>query len=47
MRETEATLLASGSTKHACVDDQGRIMRIQEDLMKALEAMLHPGQEID
>jgi acyl-CoA thioester hydrolase len=47
MRETETTLLASGSTKHACVDDQGRIMRIQEDLMKALEAMLYPAQEIE
>ncbi|HEX7228141.1 MAG TPA: thioesterase family protein [Candidatus Binatia bacterium] len=40
-RETEALLLlASGSTKHACVDGQGRIMRIQDDLLKALEVML-------
>jgi acyl-CoA thioester hydrolase len=42
MREAEAALLASGSTKHACVDSQGRIMRIQQDLMKALEVMLSP-----
>ena len=45
MREAEAALLASGSTKHACVDSQGRIMRIQQDLMKALEVMLSPPEE--
>lgn len=45
MREAEDTLLASGSTKHACVDDQGRIMRIQKDLMKALEVMLKPAED--
>jgi acyl-CoA thioesterase FadM len=45
MREAEATLLASGSTKHACVDGQGRIMRIEEELMKALEIMLCPPDE--
>ena len=43
MREAEDTLLASGSTKHACVNDQGRIMRIQKDLMKALQVMLKPA----
>jgi len=45
MRQAEAGLLASGSTKHACVDDQGRIMRIQKDLMRALEDMLDPVEE--
>ena len=45
MRDAEAALLASGSTKHACVDSQGRIMRIQQDLMKALEVMLSPPEE--
>jgi acyl-CoA thioester hydrolase len=40
MREAEAALLVSGSTKHACVDGQGRIMRIQEDLLKSLEVMV-------
>lgn len=45
MREAEATLLASGSTRHACVDGQGRIMRIEEELMKALEIMLCPPEE--
>jgi acyl-CoA thioester hydrolase len=46
MRETEAALLASGLTKHACVDGQGRIMRIQRDLMNALEVMVSPPEEI-
>jgi acyl-CoA thioester hydrolase len=45
MREAEGVLLASGSTKHACVDGQGRIMRIQRDLMTALEVMLSPPDE--
>ena len=46
MRETEAALLASGSTKHACVDGQGRIMRMQHDLLRALEVMLCPAEKI-
>jgi acyl-CoA thioester hydrolase len=45
MREAEDTLLASGSTKHACVDDQGRIMRIQKDLMKVLQVRLKPAED--
>jgi acyl-CoA thioester hydrolase len=44
-REAEAGLLASGSTKHACVDAQGRIMRIEKDLMKELVGMLSPPEE--
>jgi acyl-CoA thioester hydrolase len=40
MREAEGALLATGSTKHACVDGRGRIMRIQNDLLKALEVMV-------
>ena len=47
MREGEAKLLASGSTRHACVDDQGRVMRIQKELMKTLEAMLYAAEEND
>jgi acyl-CoA thioester hydrolase len=39
-REHEETLLASGSSKHACVDDRGRIIRIRNDLMKTLAIML-------
>ena len=46
MREAEGALLASGSTKHACVDGQGRVMRIQRDLITALEVMLSPPDEI-
>ncbi|MEX0802157.1 MAG: thioesterase family protein [Candidatus Binatia bacterium] len=39
-READATLLASGSTKHACIDNQGRILRIAIDLVKALDNTL-------
>jgi acyl-CoA thioester hydrolase len=44
-REVEAILLASASTKHACVDGQGRIMRMQDDLLKVLEYMLCPAEK--
>jgi acyl-CoA thioester hydrolase len=44
LREDENTLLASGSSKHACVDDQGRILRIPNDLMKTLAIMLKPDE---
>jgi acyl-CoA thioester hydrolase len=47
MREAQGTLLASGSTKHACVDDQGRITRIHNDLMQALGRMLKPTDDSD
>jgi acyl-CoA thioester hydrolase len=45
--EAEGTLLASGSTKHACVDDRGRIIRIQNDLMKTLAVILKPAGAVD
>src|SRR5687768_7377075 len=45
--EAEDRLLASGSTKHACVDDGGRIMRIQNDLAKTLAVILKPVEDID
>lgn len=45
-REAEALLLASGSTKHACVDDQGKITRIQDDLLKALKVKRWSAGEI-
>ena len=44
-READAMLLASGSTKHVCVDGQGKIMRIQDDLLKALEVVLSPAEK--
>ena len=44
-RDHEDTLLASGSSKHACVDDQGRIIRIRNDLMKTLAIMLKPDED--
>jgi acyl-CoA thioester hydrolase len=43
--EAEAALLVSGSTKHACVDGQGRIMRIDEDLLQSLEVMVCRAEE--
>jgi acyl-CoA thioester hydrolase len=45
--EAEGALLASGSTKHACVDDGGRIIRIQNDLVKTLALILKPAGDID
>ena len=45
VREDQGTLLASGSSKHACVDDQGRIIRIRNDLMKTLAIMLKPDED--
>ena len=44
-READGMLLASGSTKHVCVDGQGKIMRIQDDLLKALEVVLSPAEK--
>lgn len=34
--EAEHSLLAAGSTRHACVDGEGRILRIPLDLWNAL-----------
>jgi acyl-CoA thioester hydrolase len=45
VREDQDTLLASGSSKHACVDDQGRIIRIRNDLIKTLTIMLKPDED--
>jgi acyl-CoA thioester hydrolase len=38
MRETDDVLLATGSTKHACIDHAGRVARIPKILEKALAA---------
>ena len=45
VREDQGTLLASGSSKHACIDDQGRIIRIRNDLVKRLAIMLKPDED--
>ena len=45
LREDQETLLASGSSKHACVDDQGRIVKIRNDLMEKLALMLKPDED--
>ena len=36
-RQADATLLASGSTKHACIDKSGRVTRLAADLARALQ----------
>jgi acyl-CoA thioester hydrolase len=38
MRETDDVLLATGSTKHACIDHAGRMARIPKILEEALAA---------
>jgi acyl-CoA thioester hydrolase len=37
VREGEALPLAAGSTKHACVDGAGKVIRIPIDLVRTLE----------
>ena len=37
-RATDNTLLATGSTKHACLDSAGRVTRIPETLAQAIKA---------
>ena len=39
MRETDDVLLATGSTKHACIDHAGRVARIPRILHDALAAV--------
>ena len=42
LRKEDGALIASGWTKHACVDQQGEIARIAGDLENALKAALSP-----
>jgi acyl-CoA thioester hydrolase len=42
-REGEDTPLATGSTKHACIDGAGKVLRIPIDLLRTLEKAV--GQE--
>jgi acyl-CoA thioester hydrolase len=37
VRQPDAILLASGSTKHACIDKTGRVVRLEADMARALE----------
>ena len=44
LREGQDPPLAAGSTKHACVDGAGKVLRIPVDLVQMLEkAVVHPG----
>jgi acyl-CoA thioester hydrolase len=37
-RESDGDLLAAGSTKHACIDDAGKVTRIPSSLLDAMKA---------
>lgn len=43
--EGDDSLIASGSTKHACVDKQGRVRRIENELVISLKAALTSSPE--
>jgi acyl-CoA thioester hydrolase len=47
VRQGDNELLASGSTKHACVNDNGRIIRIADDLARTLADMLERDEKAD
>src|SRR5919108_775864 len=42
LKAEDESLLALGSTKHACVDGRGRVVRIPADLGKLLGAVIAP-----
>ena len=46
LRAPEVSLLAVGSTKHACIDSRGRVVRIPPDLQKLLSAVLSSADPI-
>jgi acyl-CoA thioester hydrolase len=43
LREGEDAPLATGSTKHACIDSAGKVLRIPADLVRILEEALAPA----
>ena len=44
MRDGEEAPLATGSTKHACINGAGKVLRIPDDLVRLLQQS--PAQEI-
>ena len=44
-REESKELLASGSTKHACVDEKGEVTKIPADLQATLKAAVSPASK--
>ena len=42
---SDDSLIASGSTKHACVDKDGRIRRIDREVIESLRAELALGED--
>ena len=48
VRKEDGVLIASGWTRHACVDEKGEITRIPPDLENVLKAALsHPAKPGD
>lgn len=47
VRQGDGQVLASGSTKHACVNDHGRIIKIADDLARTLADLLQPDEKAD
>jgi acyl-CoA thioester hydrolase len=44
LREDDSQPLAEGTTKHACVNDGGKVLRIPIDLLRILEKAAAPGE---
>lgn len=47
LQDIDCSLLAEGSTKHACLNGQGRILQIPPDIGKALARALAPAGDHD
>ena len=44
-RKEDGELIASGSTKHACVDEKGEVTKIPADLQATLKAAVSPASK--
>ena len=44
-RQADRLLLATGSTKHACIDHQGQVKRIPKMLIEAVEVAIRNSQD--
>jgi acyl-CoA thioester hydrolase len=46
LRVPEGCLLAAGSTKHACIDSRGRVVRIPMDLRNLFSSVIAPADRL-
>ena len=46
LRDPEDSLLAAGSTKHACIDSRGRVVRIPIDLRNLFGSVVAPSDRL-